>query len=140
MKKLLIVPFFLLTLLSCNKEKAVSEYIVSVSGDDYADDLRITYGTEYSYENKIPAQPLVLSGGEAVIKAYRKDLVSLSFMPHGTGEGRDPAAPAHQNFGDVVHIVIYRKLKNGNKGDMLGEADVKCTGFVSDVGKIAVEW
>lgn len=138
MKKLfMLLLLSSVALVSCDKGKKEAEYIISVTGDDYSDDLYILHKNFSNFKEDL--KPLSLSGGEATIIGYRKCKFEFIFKPYVSGS--NPYPPQHQTEGDVINITIFQKKKNGSKGDKVGELSMTCTGFDSDSRKvIEVEW
>lgn len=133
MRFLLFIPLLSLLLFSCNKEKKEADYIIAVSGSDYADDLRIAYrfGTE-AYNT------LSLSNGEAVISAIRKFRLELVCAPYSQGD--NPSAPQHQTEGDKLNFKVYQS-KKGKRGDQVAEGSLTISNISSENQEyINIEW
>lgn len=135
MKKLLFVLLVSVFVAGCSKEDKQAEYIVTVTGDDYSDDLYIQYKNHSNFNSSY--LPLSLSGGEATISGYRKCTFQFIFHPYSVGSF--PYAPQHQTEGDVIHISLFQKKKNGSKGDKLGGLSMTCT-ELTETNVIEVEW
>lgn len=119
----------------CSKEDKEAEYVVTVTGDDYSDDLYIMYR---NVDNKTGgSQSLSLSNGEATIEGYRKCRFQFGFRPYSSIDFIYP--PQHQTAGDVIHISVFQKKKNGSKGDKMGELSMTCT-ELHESNIIEVEW
>lgn len=138
--KLLTVLFAVLILASCNKEGKEAQYIVEVTGDDYADDLYIVYINNIDEADGLAGKPLELSGGKATISGYKKGRFTFNFMSYESPTAT-PHTPVHQDTGDKIHISAY-KSKRGKKGDKVGELDLVCSSFSDDGnrGRIEVHW
>lgn len=135
MKKLfMLLLLSSVALVSCDKEKKEAEYIVSVTGDDYSDDLYILHKNFSNFKEDL--KPLSLSGGEATIIGYRKCKFEFYFKPYSPYS----YAPEHQTEGDVINISIFQKKKNGSKGDKLADFSMTCTSHISGREVIEVEW
>lgn len=141
MKKLLFLSALLILITSCNKERREAEYIIEVSGDDYADDITVYWVNKVNEaDGGTGSKRLNLSGGTATISGFKSDWFKFYF-PSYQGAETTPAIPPHQNSGDKIHINAY-KSKKGKKGDKVGELDLVCSGFYDDgnIGRIEVDW
>lgn len=116
---------------SCNKEKKDAEYIISVSGGDYADDAYILCKV-----NAEMLSPLALSGGEATIKGTKKCTLSFLFPSHTLND----KAPQHQTDGDIITLTVYQKKRNGSRGDQVGETSLTCSNYDEYPKSVDVEW
>lgn len=129
---LLLFPVFLT---SCNKEFIEAEYIVAVSGSGFHENIYLRYSTNYTSEDIAPTKTLYLENGEATIKAYKKDYVIIQYPAH-TEEEYETIVPENQLEGDKIHITVYKKKNNGNKGAVVAEADMTAP----QQRKIDFEW
>lgn len=120
----------LLIITSCNKETKDAEYIIAVSGTDYADDAYILCKV-----NNGMLSPLNLNAGEATIKGAKKCKVSFLFPSHTLNN----FAPQHQTEGDIINIVIYQS-KKGKRGKQVGETSLTCSNYDEYPTFVEIEW
>nr|WP_294858685.1 hypothetical protein [uncultured Fluviicola sp.] len=131
MKFLLFIPLFAVLLTtSCNKENKDAEYILAVTGSDYADDAYILCQANAGMLSR-----LSLSGGEATINGAKKCKLSFLFPSHTLNN----YAPEHQTDGDVINITIYQS-KKGKKGKQVGETSLACSNYDEYPTPVDIEW